>query len=304
MGASLECTASYIITLADLNTGSVTNVATGYGSFNGTPVPSNEDQATANADQNPALTLDKTSVDSSYADAGDVLNYSYQLTNIGNVTLSGPFTVTDNKITGDIACPAVTLAPGAFTTCTANYTVTQADLDTGSVTNIAQGHVTYDGEEIDLNEDSLTITGIQQRSLSLDKTANDLFYNHVGQVLSYTYVLTNTGNVTLYPQFWVQDDKTGAADCFPWPASLAPGQSHTCTDTYIVTQADLDAGSVVNIANAAAHSEIFGWKRDLFNSDTATVPAQVDRTCPFAGQGCNTHLDMIQWAIPLHTPIR
>ena len=111
--------------------------------------------------------------------------------------------------------------------------------------------------------------------MSLDKTANDLFYNHVGQVLSYTYVMTNTGNVTLYPQLWVQDDKTGAATCFPWPASLAPGQSHTCTAAYIVTQADLDAGSVVNIANAAAHSEYLGGGVIYSNPDTATVPAQV-----------------------------
>ena len=46
--------------------------------------------------------------------SGDVISYSYLVTNNGNVTLSGPFTVSDDKAT-DRACPATptSLAPGA-----------------------------------------------------------------------------------------------------------------------------------------------------------------------------------------------
>ncbi len=66
-----------------------------------------------------------------------MISYSYLVTNTGNVTLSGPFTVSDDKAT-DESCPATaSLAPGASITCTASYTITQADLDSGSVTNIA-----------------------------------------------------------------------------------------------------------------------------------------------------------------------
>jgi hypothetical protein len=68
---------------------------------------------------------------------GAVINYSYLVTNNGNVTLSGPFTVSDDKTTNE-SCPATaTLAPGASITCTSSYTITLADLNAGSVTNIA-----------------------------------------------------------------------------------------------------------------------------------------------------------------------
>ena len=66
----------------------------------------------------------KSSVDTSFDTPGAVLHYSYEVTNTGNVTLDGPFTVSDDQAT-DEACPAIpaTLAPGAFITCTASDTV-------------------------------------------------------------------------------------------------------------------------------------------------------------------------------------
>ncbi|HEY3044376.1 MAG TPA: kelch repeat-containing protein, partial [Vicinamibacterales bacterium] len=53
---------------------------------------------------NTALTLDKSADVASYDSPGDVINYSYDLTNSGNVTLPQPFTVTDNKTAP--TCPA------------------------------------------------------------------------------------------------------------------------------------------------------------------------------------------------------
>src|SRR6185437_13221732 len=69
-------------------------------------------------------------------DAGDKVNWTFKVTNTGNVTVN-TITVTDAKA-GAISCPATTLAPGAFTTCTAAaYTISQAEGDAGVVNNTA-----------------------------------------------------------------------------------------------------------------------------------------------------------------------
>jgi len=57
------------------------------------------------------------------------------VTNTGNVTLD-PVAVDDPKV-GTVSCPATSLAPGASTTCTATYTLTQADVDSGHFANTA-----------------------------------------------------------------------------------------------------------------------------------------------------------------------
>jgi uncharacterized repeat protein (TIGR01451 family) len=133
-GESVTCTATYTITQADLDRGYVTNSAY---ATDGTTT-SEPDEETANATQTAALTIDKTITSGgTYAAVDDVVSYSYEITNSGNVTLAGPFTVEDDVIGTLTDCAAGPLAPGASVTCTATYTITQADLDRGYVTNSA-----------------------------------------------------------------------------------------------------------------------------------------------------------------------
>ncbi|HET6498021.1 MAG TPA: hypothetical protein VFH17_03100, partial [Coriobacteriia bacterium] len=192
----------------------------------------------------PALSLVKTAAPVTYDAIGDVITYTYTLTNSGNVTLSGPFTVTDDKPTtsrvGAVPVPDV-LAPSASATFTATYTITQADLDAGSVKNIAQGFGFWGKDKVESNFDDETVTALQQPALSLVKTATPVTYDAIGDVITYTYTLTNSGNVTLSGPFTVTDDKatTSRVGAVPAPDVLAPGASAAFSATYTITQADL-----------------------------------------------------------------
>ena len=91
--------------------------------------------------QESTLTLTKTTTATSFTSVGDTISYSYEVTNGGTVTLSGTLAISDDKIgSSDITCGAVPdggLAPSASVTCSGTYTVVQADLDAGGVTNKA-----------------------------------------------------------------------------------------------------------------------------------------------------------------------
>ncbi|MGB9101942.1 MAG: OmpA family protein [Stenotrophomonas indicatrix] len=194
----------------------------------------------------PSLTIDKTTTTPSYAAVGDVLSYSYLVTNSGNTTITSAITVTDDRI-ATVTCPALPvggLAPTQTITCSATYTVVQSDLDAGTVTNIARAS---DGTTTS-PPDTVTVTGTRNPSQTLVKAlTNDSTGGAVavGDVLTYTVTMTNTGNTTL----------TGVVvnDALIVPnstacASVAPGATCQLVGTYTVTQADADAGNIRNTA--------------------------------------------------------
>jgi uncharacterized repeat protein (TIGR01451 family) len=290
--AAITCTATYPISQADLDAGSVTNTA--YAKAGDTE--SNRDSETVNAEQQPALTLDKTANPSTYKAVGDAIAYSYKLTNTGNVTLSGPFTVSDDKAT--VTCPATaTLAPAAFITCSASYPVTQKDLDAGSVVNTATGRGSFNGKTVDSNKDSETVTAVQSPALTLVKTASPTVYEKPGDVIAYSYELTNTGNVTLSGPFTVSDDK--ATVTCPATATLAPAAFITCSASYTITQSDLDAGLVTNTAQGQG---LFGTTTVTSNQDDETVWAvsglitPTNTTCSMFASRIAEQLSAVQYS--------
>jgi uncharacterized repeat protein (TIGR01451 family) len=78
----------------------------------------------------------------------------------------------------------------------------------------------------------------------------------VGDQISYSYLVTNTGTVTLASV--AVSDPSGAAVTCPTlaPPGLAPGASVTCTGTvsHVVTQDDANAGSVTDTVTATGTS--------------------------------------------------
>ncbi|MFD2037349.1 hypothetical protein ACFSKL_21305, partial [Belliella marina] len=256
---------THTITQSDLDNGSVLNVATANGEDpNGNPVdpedPTEGEEETP-ATQEPSFTIAKslTSVNGdagliSYNAVGDVLEYTITITNTGNVTLEN--IDVEDALTG-LSETIATLAPSGIETFTTSHTVTQSDLDNGSVLNVATANGEdpngnpvdpedpTDGEEETpaTQEPSFTIT----KSLtSVNGDAGLTSYNAVGDVLAYTITVTNTGNVTL-SNIEVEDALTGLSETI---ATLAPSGTEVFTTSHTITQSDLDNGSVLNVATA------------------------------------------------------
>jgi len=141
--------------------------------------------------------------------------------------------------------------------------VTQADLDAGSFTNTA----TADSTETGPDTDSETVTLTQTPSLNVVKSESSTGPYGLGDPITYALVVTNSGNVTL-TNVTVSDPVATVGVCTPaQPGTLAPSASMTCPATYVVTQADLDAGSFTN--TATADSTETGPDTD---SETVTFP--------------------------------
>ncbi len=136
--------------------GSHPNTATGSGSYLGTPYTDTSTATYATT----GLTIVKSVTETYFLAAGNVLHYSYLVTNTGFAPLLGPVTIADDK-SSDETCPNVDtvgdldayLDPGEAITCTATYTVLAADVTAGFVTNTASA--TADG--VTSNTDSKTV---------------------------------------------------------------------------------------------------------------------------------------------------
>src|SRR5262249_42462397 len=78
---------------------------------------------------------------------------------------------------------------------TTSYTVSQADIDAGQLLiNTATGD---SNETPPVSDTAITSTAASGPSLSIVKTANPTTYSVVGAVITYSYKVTNNGNVTI-----------------------------------------------------------------------------------------------------------
>lgn len=244
-------------------------------------------------DSAPALTVTKVADDDTDVTVGQTVTYTYTVTNSGNVTMTNVsladvhdgagtaptpvFTgtpLTDNGTIGDSTDDAAdnvwdTLAPGDTVNFTSTYTVVQADLNSngggdGDIDNTATATGTYGGSPtngsisyaIDLENVSAT--------LAVAKAADDTTDVTLGQLITYTYTITNTGNVaitaisladvhngsgtapapdadgaTLTDNGTIGDSTNPTGADGEWD-TLAPGDVLTVTATYTVTQSDID----------------------------------------------------------------
>lgn len=276
VGGSITCNSTYAVTQSDIDTqASLDNNAIQIVACNvsnncngaSKKVTSYRDSVSVTLVRNPGLTMQFTAAPNPATTLGTVITYTYTVTNTGNVTLSP--SITDTKITG-ITCPA-TLAPGATQNCTGTYTVTQADIDAGSITNQATATATFNGQPVSSMSQSLTILTFQGPRVRLQITVNPSTFTGTGQFIVYVYTLTNTGSVPLIGPYLVTDNKVPFVDCSTATSPLAVGASTTCVGSYATTQNDINANYIDDAATITASD---GTQTITSNLATATVIRQ------------------------------
>jgi uncharacterized repeat protein (TIGR01451 family) len=254
VGESMTCTGAYTVGQTNIDTngggdGDLDNTVTADSNESG----SDTDDYSIPITYDPKLSLNKTGVFDAgmdgYADVGELITYTFVVTNTGNVTLHN-VTVTDPLVgLSAITCDGTTIAVGGFITCSATYAVTQADIDAGTVHNMA----TADSDESSPDGDDETVTLPQNPVISIVKSgifnSGDDAYADPGEIISYEFLVTNEGNVTL-TNITVTDPLVGLSAITCPFTTLAVGANMTCTATYAVNQADIDAGTVHNMATA------------------------------------------------------
>ncbi len=213
----------------------------------------------------PMLTLLKTSTTLVVTSAGQVVNYSYLLTNTSNVTLTG-VALSDNKTVPDCP-PLTTLTVGDSMECTATYTVTQTDIDNGgNLTNTAT--VRYDpSNEVTFH---LNIPILQNPTIKVAKSSTTALIDHAGQVVPYNFLATNTGNMTL-SGILLNDSNCDATPIYELGdinandlLEISEAWIFTCSHT--ATQAEINAGG--NLSNTVTA----GSNESVISTDHLDIP--------------------------------
>ncbi|WP_298329086.1 gliding motility-associated C-terminal domain-containing protein [uncultured Dokdonia sp.] len=295
VGQSLTTTQSYTITQDDIDTGNVTNTAfivadpvgadcdevrdvshdrdfaTSGVDSDGDGDPSNDVLVDSDGDgdpdndtevflqQNPVIVITKTFVyldtnGNGSIDLGDQLQYNFVVVNNGNVTITD--VVVNDPLLGGIVGVIDVLTPSDTGNVTATYNLTQADIDTGSVTNTATaiGNDPFDNDVTSV--DTVVFVIDDMGGIALVKAAQLQDTNNsntvdVGDEILYTFTVTNTGNVTV-TNVEINDSTIGLSNLPIVPSTLQPGESGIAVAAYVLTLDDIMVGMIINSAEASA----------------------------------------------------
>jgi gliding motility-associated-like protein/uncharacterized repeat protein (TIGR01451 family) len=208
-----------------------------------------------------SISLSKTANKSSITAAGEEIIYTLTVTNTGNVTISD-INKLDRKVSYENNIGS--LAPGESVSVDIKYVVTQSDIDSGSIENIASVNGN-DPSGDDTSDEDIVVIGVEQNPfIDMSITANKTAVSAAGDVIVYTLTVTNTGNVTL-SDIIKEDPRLSYINNV---GSLAPGESISVEVVYVVTQADIDNGVIVNIANGSGKDPS---GEDVSDEDTVVV---------------------------------
>ncbi|MEY3319841.1 MAG: hypothetical protein RL393_421, partial [Actinomycetota bacterium] len=231
-GEAMTCTASGLAGIGNYsNVGSVT---ASYGSL-----LASANDASSYFGANPVLTLKKLTngEEAPYIRVGDPVNWTYFVTNTGNVTVSGISVVDDQGVT--VTCPKSVLEISEAMTCTGSGTATL-----GWYRNLGTVNGTFEQTNVSA-QDSSTYFGYSV-SITVDKRTNgsDNPTITAGSPVVWTYQVKNNSNVAV-DTLTVVDDQGVSVTCPK--TSLEPTEEIQCTASGTAI-----AGPYTNIATATA----------------------------------------------------
>ncbi|MFJ2368182.1 isopeptide-forming domain-containing fimbrial protein [Microbacterium sp. NPDC087665] len=279
-GDTVDCTATYEVTQADVNAGVIDNTAIANAETPGgddvTSDPSSVEVTIAAA---PDLTVVKSASPNDLAVDEDV-TYSFVVTNTGNVTLTD-IEIEETAFSGsgdlsDIVCDdgASAVDPGEQVVCRAEYTITQDDVDAGTVDNTATASGVAPGGRITSDPSSVQLPFVAAPAISVVKSADVDQFTAADEAIEYRFLVTNTGNVTMRDIEVEEGEFSGSGELGEITCetgALLPGEQVLCTAAYETTLADVDSGQLANEATASAVAPA-AEERTTSESSEVTVP--------------------------------
>jgi uncharacterized repeat protein (TIGR01451 family) len=279
-GDSFSCVATHTVTDADMAAGKVDNTATA--TSTNAYLIRYSNLVTVPLTAAPAIQVSKALASTAPAKVGDTIGYTITVKNTGNVTLNNVIVTDANATLGacSVLTPA-TLAVGASFTCAATHVVTDADFAAGKVDNVAAASGTSVGGSVagasggsntlNANSNLVTVPLVAAPALTVVKALNGAAPAKTGDVITYSIMVTNSGNVDL-TNVTVTDANATVGACAPVvPAALVIGASITCAATHVTTDADFAAGKVDNVAVASGTFPTSNGNTSV-TSNLVTVP--------------------------------
>ena len=280
--AAVTCSATYTVTDADIAAAEqgqkIVNSATATGIPAGSNTPYTSDPKTATVDV-AQLVISKSADRNGVSSAGDIIHYTFTVQNQGTVTMNNVSVVDTSLPSPGVqlsGCTWASMSPGATVTCSGTYTVTAADVASGTdLVNTATATGTPTGGTTPLTSPPSTFdVGVHPPHLTVTKAANPTSATRAGQVITYTITVVNDGQVTMN-NVAIHDALAGVvlSDGCKSLGTLAVGDRATCTAMYAVTQNDMNAGgTIVNTATASGTPD---GGTTPYTSDPAQAPVQI-----------------------------
>jgi LPXTG-motif cell wall-anchored protein len=228
----------------------ITNTATVTGRYWSSFTASDTDSVTVTVKANPGIELTKT-VDPDEQYAGENVTYTFTVTNTGNIALTD-VVITDEMLedeegwTGDIG----DLDAGCTSNITQVYTIPEGEV---TITNEATVRGDYGKGEDDYVEATAIATVtvkepefVPEPSIELTKTVSP-DRQYAGGKVTYTFTVTNTGNVPL-TDIIIMDDRI--VDWTETIEYLPVGEEAKITKEHIIPAGTLP-GPYINTATAS-----------------------------------------------------